>query len=224
MNLTLNAKTRNVAEKAPAKANPDQLKAVAYGHGLPTRSLEISLADFSRLYRVARQSTLFDLIVDGAAPVKALIHEIQVNPINMRPVHIDFRQIRMDEAITVHVPLIFINEAPAVKALGGTLIKALDDLEVECLPDKLPKEIVVDLSSLVTFEDSITVGTLKLPEGVKTKQGPDETVVLVEAPMSDEEFKKIEQGEAGDVTAIKTEAEEKKEKEAEEKAAEEAAA
>jgi len=224
MNLTLNAKLRNVAEKAQAKPNPDQLKAVAYGHGLPTRSLEVSLADFSRLYRVAKQSTLFDLIVDGAAPVKALIHDIQVNPVNMRPVHIDFRQIRMDEAITVKVPLLFTGEAPAVKALGGTLVKALDELEVECLPDKLPKEIVVDLSSLVTFDDTIAVGALKLPAGVKTKQGPEETVALVEAPMSDEEFKKIEQGEAADVTAIKTEAEEKKEKEAEEKAAEETAA
>lgn len=223
MNLTLNAKTRNVAEKSTAKPNKDELKAVVYGHGLPSRSLTVSSADYARLYRLVKQATLFDLVVDGAAPVKVLIHDIQVNPVNMIPVHIDFRQIRMDEAIKVTVPLVFTGEAQAIKALGGTLVKALDEIEVECLPDRLPKEIIVDLSSLNTFEDTVTIKDIKLPEGVTTDLNQDDAVAKVEAPMSDEEYKKIEQGEAGDVTAIKTEAEEKKAKEAEAKAAEEAA-
>ena len=207
--MILNATLRSNEE---AQKNNGMLKAVIYGHGLPTQSIQIQKPDFSRLYREVKYSTLFDVVIDGQPPVKALIHEIQVNPITMEPIHVDFHQIRMDENITVSVPLVFIGESAAVKAMGGTLVKSLDRLDVECLPGKLPKEITIDLSLLVTFEDRITVGSLNLPD-VAIKQGTEEVIATVEAPLTDEEIKKMEQAEIGDVTAVKSEADEKKEKE-----------
>ena len=205
-------------KEAGSQENPGLIKAVTYGHGLPSRSLQILGAEFAKVFKQVKHSTLFDLAIGDEKPVKALIGEVQVNPVNMHPVHVDFRQLRMDEAVTLDVPLVFTGESPAVKALGGTLVKSLDQLEIECLPGDLPKEIVVDLTSLNTFDDSITVGSLVLPKGVKTTHEAGETVVTVEPPMTEDEIKKLEAGEVGDVTAIKTEAEEKKEKEAAEAA------
>ncbi|MFA6503393.1 MAG: 50S ribosomal protein L25 [Patescibacteria group bacterium] len=223
MITNLQAKLRQKKESG-TRGNPDvTLKAVVYGHGLPSRTIQVSTPDFKKLYRAVKHSTLFDLDVEGEQPVKALIGEVQVNPVNMHPVHVDFRQLRMDENVTVSVPLVFVGESAAIKALGGTLIKSLDELEVECLPGDLPKEIVVDLSSLNTFEDMITIGSLSLPKGVVTTHDLNDAVATVEAPMTEEELKKMDEAQAGDVTAIKTEAEEKKEKEAADAAAAEAA-
>lgn len=219
--MTLSATTRAPKQKTDIEAS---IQGVVYGHGLPSRSLTFSRGEFARLYRQVGQSSLFDLSVDGAAPVKVLVHDIQVNPVNMNMTHIDFRQIRMDEAIKVTVPLVFTGESLAVKGLGGTLVKSLDDIEVECLPDKLPKEIAVDISVLATFDDHINVGSLKMPEGVKATNDPHATIASVEPPLTEDQLKKLEAEEKPDVTAIKTEAEEKKEKEAADKAAEEAAA
>lgn len=218
--MSLSATTRDPKQKTDLK---NSIEAVVYGHGLPSRSLTLPRGEFLRLYRQVGQSSLFDLIVDGSTPVKALVHEIQVNPVTMEMSHLDLRQIRMDEAIKVTVPLVFSGESLAVKGLGGTLVKSLDEIEVECLPGNLPHEIVVDISMLATFDDSITVGTLNLPEGVKSTNDSHATVATVEPPLTEEQLKKMEDEAKADVATIKTESEEKKEKEAAAKAAEEAA-
>ena len=222
MITSLQAQLRQKKEAGTREKPEVTLKAVVYGHGLPSRTISVATLDFKKIYRLVKHSTLFDLIVGSEQPVKALIGEIQVNPVTMQPVHVDFRQLRMDENVTVSVPLVFTGESSAIKALGGTLIKSLDALEVECLPADLPKEILVDLSSLNTFEDMITIGSLVLPKGVSTTHDLTDAVATVEAPMTEEELKKMDAAEApADVTAIKTEAEEKREKKVAEKAEDE---
>jgi large subunit ribosomal protein L25 len=80
--------------------------------------------------------------------------------------------------VTVNIPLVFIGEAPAIK-LGGSLTKALHEIEVTGKPSKLPHEVEVDISSLVTFEDHIRVKDLNLPSGITIGNDPEETVAVV---------------------------------------------
>ncbi len=209
----LTAKTRNLKEIAEPMNGHEPIKGVVYGNGIPSVSINIGQSDFLHLFREVKYSSLFDLVIDDGEPVKAIIQEVQVHPIKMNPVHIDFRQIRMDQPITVEVPLVFIGESDAVK-MGGTLIKNLDEVEIECLPGKLPKELVVDLSVLKTYEDRIVVSSLDIPEGVALHHEADELIAAVEEPLSEEEQKKLEEQDIGDVTAVKSEADEKKESEA----------
>lgn len=104
------------------------------------------------------------------------------------------------------------------------MVKSLDEVEITCLPANLPHEIEVDLSSLATFEDSITVSSLKLPAGVEVLSEATATIATVARPLTEEELKKLEETSTADLSAIKTESDVKKEeaakKEAEEKAAE----
>jgi large subunit ribosomal protein L25 len=128
----------------------------------------------------------------------------------------------MDQEITLDVPLRFVGESKAVKELAGTPIFALNRIEVACLPGKLPHEISVDLSAIVTFDDHITIGSLTLPEGVRAVGDVDAVIVSVTRPLTEDELKRLEASESTvDVTAIKTEAEEKKAAEAQKKAEEE---
>lgn len=196
---------------------------MVYGHGITPTSISINASEFQKVYRKAGMSSLIDVVVDGAAPVKALIQEVQVHHLTMRPSHVDLRQIRMDEALTVEVPLVFDGEAPAVKELAGTLVHAYDALTVTCLPNDLPHELHVDLTKLKTFDDAITIADLVLPAGVKIAEEPTTTIASVTAPLTEEQLKKLEEPTTVDVTAVKTEAEIKKAEE-EAKKAEEAAA
>lgn len=224
MSYALNATTRTALGRQSKQTLADGLiPCVIYGHGIEPRSVQVIRGEFRKLYRQAGTSSLVDITIDNAAPVKALIQEVQVDIVMMEPVHIDFRQIRMDEKVTVEVPLRVVGESKAVKEMAGTLMVSMNEVTVECLPADLPREIVVDISKLVTFEDNITIGSLDLGKGVESTQDATLVVATVIRPLTEDELKKMEESSKGDISAIKTEAEEKKAAEAAKKAADEAA-
>ncbi len=225
MKYAITAETR----QSLGKRSKDELKkmripAVMYGKGVSAQTISVPKSPFVKMYAAAGFSSLIDVSVDAQSAVKAVIKEVQLHPLTNEITHIDFHQVRMDEKMTVRIPLTFTGESAAVKGLGGTLIKSMDEVEVSCLPADLPHEIEVDLSVLATFEDSIDVASLKLPTGVEVLSGGTETIATVARPLTEDELKKLEEGSTADLSAIKTEADIKKEeaakKEAEEKAAE----
>jgi large subunit ribosomal protein L25 len=228
MTFALSATSRAATGKRVKDVrNAGSLPAIVYGHGTEPTPLTLGVPEFQKLYRTAGSSSLIDLSIDGAAPVKVLIQEVQPHHLTMKPHHVDLRQINMKEELEVEVPLTLINDSPAVKEMAGTLVRAYDAVPVKCLPSDLPHEISIDLSVLKTFDDSITVANLQIPKGVTILLEPEVSLVSVAAPLTEEQLKKMEEEGAGDVTAVKTEAEEKKAEEeakvAEEAAAEEAA-
>jgi large subunit ribosomal protein L25 len=190
MTFSLNAKIRRVTGKGVKNLRKQNLvPAVIYGKDVKSENLSVDYLLFAKLYKEAGESTLVDLKIDEQAPVKVLIQEVQVEPMSGKFVHVDFRQVKMTEKIKAEALLKFINEAPAIKELGGTLIKSLDKIEIECLPQDLVHEIEVDISALKTFEDRIHIKDLKIPAGVKVLSDINVTVATAEAPLTEEELK-----------------------------------
>lgn len=222
MTYTITAETRKLlGRQAKQVNNTGNIPAIVYGRGIEPRAIQVARSDFRKLLKEAGSSSLVDLLLGSDAPVKVLIQEVQADPVTLEPRHIDFRQIRMDEEIEVDVPLRFIGESRAIKEEGGTLMTQLDTVHVECLPGSLPKEFVIDLSVLNTLDDQISVKSIQVPEGVKILDDQNAIIVNISRPMTEEELKKLEEVAAPtDVTAIKTEAEEKKAAEEAAKAAE----
>lgn len=221
MSYALKATIRKaLGRRAKTLLETGEIPAVVYGHGVDPRSIQVNGREFHKILGTAGTSSLIDLDVDGK-PVKVLIKDVQVHPVSMEPEHIDFHQINMKEELQTEVPLKVVGESKAVKELAGTLVQSLDEIRIKCLPADLPHEIEVDISSLNTFDDAITVGALKIPSGVEVLNDPEEIVATVAAPLTEEQLKKLEEGEQHDVSAIKTEAEEKKAAEEAAKAAEE---
>lgn len=222
MTLTLTAAARTeLGRQATKVRNAGRIPAVVYGHGVEPKAISLPTSEFLKLYRQAGSSSVIDVNIDGAQAVKAIIQEVQFNPLTMKPQHVDLRQVRMDEEITVEVPIVFVNESPAVKELAGTLMRPYESLTVTCLPADLPRGIEIDLAKLKTFDDAITVADLVLPKGVAVTQAPDTTIATVTPPLTEEQLKKMEEEGKTDVTAVKTEAEEKKAEEEVEKTEEE---
>jgi large subunit ribosomal protein L25 len=84
--------------------------------------------------------------------------------------------------LKVNIPLEFEGVSPAMKELGGVLVKVLHEVEIEALPKDLPHNLVADISTLINFETQIKAGDIKLPAGVTLVTEPEEVVALVAEP------------------------------------------
>jgi len=162
------------------------IPAELYGHGTENIHLSINKKDFLKVYSEAGESTMITLEIDGDKR-SVMIHEIQHHPVNDEVLSIDFYQVKMDEKITIGVPLIFEGEAPGVKEKGGVLIKSLTEIEIEAFPADIPHDIKVDLSVLVDVGSIIKVKDLNIPKNAEIELDLDTVVVSITKPLSEEE-------------------------------------
>lgn len=198
-----------------------KIPAVLYGHGFQNVNLAVDYVAFEKLYQAGAANGLFDLIIDNQTPLKVLLQDFQLHPLTNRFNHLDFRQVKMDEKVKTDVKLRFVGEAPAVKELGGIFVKSFSSVPVECLPQDLVPEISVDISSLKEFGNVIHIGDIIAPPGIKILAHAEDVIATVTPPRAEEEIKPVEEA-AVDLSQIKTEAEEKREKKAAEIGEEEA--
>lgn len=220
----LKARTRNELGKSVKTLRKGGfLPAVVYGEGVPSQALAVPYKDFMTTLRVAGESTLVILDVDGK-PLNVLIHDVSYDPVSDMPIHADFHAVRMDKVIRTHVPLEFTGESPAVKNDAGVLVRVVQELEVEALPQNLPHELIVDLSLLAAIGSTIHVSDIALPAGVMLIADLDETIAVVEAPRSEEDIAALSEKPVETSPADVETEQELKEKEQEKKAAEEVAA
>jgi len=187
----LNAvKREQKSTKVRAEGN---IPAVVYGAGSATESISLSLKEFSKIYAEAGEASLIDLVLDGKDFGKVLIYDVAYEPVKGKIIHVDLKKVDMNQPITATVKLVFVGEVPAVKELGGTLVRNVEEVEVECLPKDLINHLDVDLTVLKTFDDAVKVSGLVLPKGVVILEPHAEQVVAkVLAPLTEEQLKAME--------------------------------
>ena len=179
--IQLNAKSRDLKEQNQVLRKQGTIPAVLYGHNVKNQNLSVNAVEFEKALKLAGESTIVDLVVDGKThPV--LIQDVQLDNLSYRPMHADFYQVSMTEKLKANVVIEFVGESPAVKTLGGVLFKQISEIQVECLPADLPHNVVVDISSLKTFADSIYVKDLKFGDKVKVLSSEEEVVAKVQPP------------------------------------------
>jgi large subunit ribosomal protein L25 len=133
-----------------------------------------------RIIAQAGTTRLIALEIEGDnQPRSVFIHEIQRDVCSGALLHVDFYQVRKKERIKADVPIVFVGEAPALKEKGRTLIHMITTLSVECLPDRLPPQIEVDLSHLEEAEQAIHVREIALSPDITVITDPDQMVVKV---------------------------------------------
>lgn len=211
--LALKVESRPAKQKTSLIRKGGRVPAVCYGPKFPSASFSVAQGDFSKIWKNAGESTV--VVLDTpTGKVNTLIHEVQLDPVKHIPMHVDFYAVEAGKEVEVHVPLVFDGSSPAVKELGGILVKVLHEIEVKATPDKLPHEIVVDISALVDLQSQILIKDLKLPSGVSAVTHETEVVAsIAQAVEEKEETTPV------DLSAIEVEKKGKKEEEGEEGAA-----
>ncbi len=182
------------------------IPAELYGNGIKNEHVAVAIKDFRRVLKQAGETTLITLVIDGKKhPV--FIHEVTTHPVSDAIMSIDFYQVRMDEKLTMKVPLLFVGEASAVKEKGGVLVKAMSELKVEGLPADIPQNIEISLAPLSDIGSSIHVSDLSIAKNLKIVDDGRAVVATVIAKMTEEQEAKL--AAATDVSTIKSETEEK---------------
>lgn len=189
--IFLEAQLREETGRGKVKDLRDKgfIPAVVYAQGKESLALKISHHEFIRLvhqHRIESKVINLKLADDKKEKSKAcLVKEIQYDPVHGDIVHVDFNEISLTKAIKVNVPVTAKGEPAGVKQEGGSLEHILWEIEIECLPTNIPKEIEVDVSQL-KIGDSIHIKDLTFSPDVKVLNDPSAIVLSVAAPMKEE--------------------------------------
>lgn len=204
---TLKVQKREDSENLNEIRKSGSIPAVMYGPKEKTLSVSVLRKEFEKAFREAGESTVITLDTpDGKK--SALIHDVQFDPVKDLPVHVDFYLIEEGKEVEVSVPLDFVGVAPAVKELGGTLVKVLHELSVKGMPAKLPHTIEVDISVLSELDSNIAAKDISLPEGITLMDNSDEIVAAISVTKEEEE-----EAPSADIDSIEVEKKGKKEEE-----------
>jgi large subunit ribosomal protein L25 len=185
--FVLEAEIRNEKVTPSALRRQKKIPAVFYGKGIENLHFALQLPAFTALYRRAGENNLIDLQVVGGKKFKTLVHAVQYHPVTDEIVHVDLKNIRMDEKLTTRVAVKLTGVAPAVKDFMGIVSLQAPEIEIRCLPGDLIHEILVDISSLKTLRDSIHVSDLVVPKGIEVLLDSQRTIITVLAPKKEEE-------------------------------------
>ena len=179
-NITLEAKLR---EKTGGKSALSSIRlggrvpAVVYGEGKGTVHLSLNAKELDAVISKGFNSVV-KLVCDGSEDY-VMIKDIQRHVVTGCVNHLDFLRISMDKKREIRVPVKLQGIAHGVKAQGGVLKHNMRDVHLKCLPADIPKEIVLDVTSL-NINENITVGSLKF-DNLEFTDHPERIVASVAA-------------------------------------------
>ena len=183
--LILPAETRERAGKGASRAlrREGRVPAVVYGSNEEPIAIHVEEKELTRQLMTGH---FFNSIVEvevGGKKVRTLPKDVAFHPVTDRPLHADFLRLAKDATVHVNVPVSFANEelAPGLKR-GGVLNIVRHELELVCDADKIPDEIVIDVTGFDVGE-SIHISHVKLPKGSASAiTDRDFTIATIVAP------------------------------------------
>ena len=208
--FTLSAEVRSDYGKGASRRlrKMNKFPGIIYGGGGNPTPVSLDHNEIlNSLQNEAFFSHILTVKVDGKDE-KAIIKDIHRHPFKQKILHMDFMRVRMDEAISVRVPLHYLNEEACygVKTEGGALNKIENDVGVSCLPGNLPEYIEVDVIDLKLGE-SLHLSDIKLPDGVTSTdyvegdEDHDRAIITVFQPRAAAEEDTDEEETTGDSDA-----------------------
>ncbi len=154
-----------------------KIPGVLYGHKEETRTFVIDAEQFIELFR--HGARMVELKIGGNTE-QAIIKEVQYDHLGDTIVHVDFIRVSMTEKVAVSVEVV-LHGTPAGTHEGGHLDQPIHQVTVECLPNRIPEKIDVNVVDL-PLHGSISVADLQLPEGVTCPMAPDLKIAIVHEP------------------------------------------
>ncbi|MFQ6122196.1 MAG: 50S ribosomal protein L25 [Dehalococcoidales bacterium] len=189
-NLTLSVAHRDVLGKKTRFLRRQGITPVhLFGHNVKSLALQCDTTQLQHIIARAGMTKLITLeIKDDKHPRSVFIREIQRDAVGRQLLHVDFYQVKKGEKIAVEVPIVLVGEAPAMKEKGRMLTHGITSLSIECLPDRVPPQIEVDLSPLEELEQAIHVRDIVLSPEITVNADPDQLVVKVSKAIVKEEI------------------------------------
>ncbi|MFC1950606.1 50S ribosomal protein L25 [Chloroflexota bacterium] len=179
--IELSAATREILGKKVRFLRRQGITPVhLFGHNLESVALQCDTTPLQHVLARTGKTKLISLKLDKARTTRnVVVREVQKEPQTGKLLHVDFYQVNLKEEIKVNVPIVPLGEAPALKSKDNFLTQELDSLVIECLPDKIPSNVEVDISSLAEAGQAIRVRNISLGEGITVLNNPEQLVLKI---------------------------------------------
>lgn len=183
--LTLSAEARERAGKGASRAlrSEGRVPAVVYGGKEEPQTIHVEEKALIKALMTGHFMNSVIMVEVGGKKIRTLPKDVAFHPVNERPLHVDFFRLAKDATVTVAVPVRFENEeaSPGLKK-GGVLNVVRHELELVCDSDKIPDEIVIDVTGL-EVGDSLHISAVTLPKGSESAiTDRDFTIATIVAP------------------------------------------
>jgi large subunit ribosomal protein L25 len=176
--ITITAELRDSRGKNEARRlrARGQIPAVVYGASLEPVAVAVNPKELSRiLHSKSGHNTIFNVDIAGRENAPVMIVDWQDDPIKSNLLHADLKRIDLNARIAVKVPVHTTGEPKGVKQQGGLLELVSREIEIECLPDEIPEEFILDVSHLMLGESR---RASEIPmTGSMTLLSPPDTVI-----------------------------------------------
>ena len=141
--------------------------------GMPTAHYQLEAKPLDEFIRRYGEAALVELVTsEDNRKQRAIVHEMQRDPLTQKLLQVTFQQIRSDDTLKTHVPLVIQGEPEAVRHNEAILQHPMDRLEIECDPANLPDHITVNVADL-QLGGVIRVSDLPAQTGYKILTPPD---------------------------------------------------
>ncbi len=183
--LTVQLRTDKGKSAVRKLRNQGQIPGICYGPGNEPISIALEPKALQKaLDPIKGMNTLLKMKIVGSssAPkeIAVLLKETQQDAIRSELIHADFLRVDLGKAVRVVVPIIYTGK-PAGVVAGGYLHLEHRTLPLLAVPDKIPANIEIDVSSL-GMGQSIHISDLKLAEGLTPALSLDTTLCVITAP------------------------------------------
>jgi large subunit ribosomal protein L25 len=186
--ITIAAETRdsrgkNEARRLRAKGS---MPAVLYGGEAGPEPVAVSPKEVNRiLHSKAGHNTIFNLSITGGENVPVMVIDWQHDPIRDSLLHVDFKRIDLSKRIVVKIPVVTQGDPKGVKIQGGIHEIVTREIEIECLPDEISEQFVVNVSEL-GINQSVRASEIALSGSMKLLSPADAVISHVVSPRAEE--------------------------------------
>ncbi len=181
--ITVTAELRGSRGKNEARRMrvSGKIPAVVYGASRQPVAVAVNPKDVHKiLTSKSGHNTIFNLQIDGAETTPVMIADWQHDPIRSNLLHADLKRIDLNQRITVKVPVHTHGEPRGVKQQGGLLELVAREIEIECLPEEIPEEFVVDVTELLIGQNK-RAGEIPMLGSMTLVSNPDTVLAHVVA-------------------------------------------
>ncbi len=181
----LEAQVRTGTGKGAARQSrrDGMVPGIVYGGGADPVAINIPFNKLFQKLKAGRfMSTLWNLKVDGHDDVRVICRGVQRDVVKDLPTHIDLMRLKRTSRVNLFIPVEFENEgaAPGIKK-GGVLTVVRPEVELSVIAGDIPETLTADLSGL-EVGDTITISSIKLPEGARPTIDRDFVIANISAP------------------------------------------
>lgn len=185
--ITINVTKREETGKGAARSlrRKEMIPAILYRGG-GSVSMKIPKKELTQFINTTSgEQVMVNLQFQDGENKIALMKEFQIDPTKRELIHADFFEVLLTEKVKVHAHISTVGEPIGVKRDAGILQNLLREIEIECLPDKIPGHVKIDISGL-EIGQSLHVRDLQLGEDIKVLTDPEEVIANIIAPLVEE--------------------------------------